>query len=207
MSSIFTAAAAKLITMKTLKNPLLNPVITLLRSLNGPVTEYQLMQQLAVEFEQIGTSDSASLALFQKHFLLMNALYQWQEQLWHDGEILQISALHIEVHAVGNGSQNTLPGNGSTTLRDYYLNWQNLTSTTETDVAKLLTNFWQRYAAEDTQLAAYECLGLAPGADWAAVKTAYRRSAAAHHPDRGGDGQHFITLRKAYETLRCYLAP
>ncbi len=47
----------------------------------------------------------------------------------------------------------------------------------------------------------YRILGLEPGASMAAVRTAWRRLAYEHHPDRGGDAAHFQRLQEAYETL------
>lgn len=45
-------------------------------------------------------------------------------------------------------------------------------------------------------------LRLAPSADEATVKRAYRRLARDLHPDRGGDADRFHELQRAYEVLR-----
>ena len=34
------------------------------------------------------------------------------------------------------------------------------------------------------------------------IKSAYRKLAKEHHPDRGGDKDNFLKLNAAYETLR-----
>ena len=47
----------------------------------------------------------------------------------------------------------------------------------------------------------YDTLGVERGADADAIKTAYRRLASKHHPDRGGDTQRFQEIQSAYETL------
>jgi DnaJ-class molecular chaperone len=44
-----------------------------------------------------------------------------------------------------------------------------------------------------------EILGLPKTASHADIKTAFRRLAAQHHPDRGGDAAKFNQIRKAYE--------
>jgi curved DNA-binding protein len=47
----------------------------------------------------------------------------------------------------------------------------------------------------------YSILGLQKNADQDEIKKAYRRMAAQHHPDRGGDTQKFQEIQAAYETL------
>lgn len=48
---------------------------------------------------------------------------------------------------------------------------------------------------------AYETLGVPKGASEAEIKKAYRKMAAQHHPDRGGDTARFQEIQSAYETL------
>jgi len=48
---------------------------------------------------------------------------------------------------------------------------------------------------------AYETLGVPKGASEEEIKKAYRRLAAKHHPDRGGDTAKFQEIQGAYETL------
>lgn len=47
----------------------------------------------------------------------------------------------------------------------------------------------------------YGLLGIERSASQAEIKTAYRRQAAAHHPDKGGDVRQFLAIKKAYEIL------
>jgi hypothetical protein len=49
-------------------------------------------------------------------------------------------------------------------------------------------------------------LGVAVGASSVEVKAAWRRFAAEHHPDRGGDSELFTRGRLAYESLRALTA-
>ena len=48
---------------------------------------------------------------------------------------------------------------------------------------------------------AYQTLGVARGATEDEIKKAYRRLAAKHHPDRGGNTAKFQEIQSAYETL------
>lgn len=48
---------------------------------------------------------------------------------------------------------------------------------------------------------AYETLGVPKGASEEEIKRAYRKLAAKHHPDRGGDTARFQEIQSAYETL------
>lgn len=48
---------------------------------------------------------------------------------------------------------------------------------------------------------AYETLGVPKGASEDEIKRAYRKLAAKHHPDRGGDTAKFQEIQSAYETL------
>ena len=48
----------------------------------------------------------------------------------------------------------------------------------------------------------WRILGVAPGADDATVKKAYRAKAMKHHPDRGGDPEAFKQISAAYDACR-----
>jgi curved DNA-binding protein len=54
-------------------------------------------------------------------------------------------------------------------------------------------------------LNAYQVLGIDPGADEKTIKSAYRKLAMQHHPDRNGDSEEskvkFREIQTAYETL------
>lgn len=47
----------------------------------------------------------------------------------------------------------------------------------------------------------YDTLDIAPNADEATIKRAYRRKSSEHHPDRGGDTTQMAAINRAYETL------
>jgi curved DNA-binding protein len=48
----------------------------------------------------------------------------------------------------------------------------------------------------------YETLGITKGATAAEIKSAYRKLAAIHHPDRGGNPDRMQTINEAYDTLK-----
>lgn len=47
----------------------------------------------------------------------------------------------------------------------------------------------------------YEVLGVSIDADFAEIKSAYRKLARIHHPDLGGDATTFAQINKAYDVL------
>lgn len=47
----------------------------------------------------------------------------------------------------------------------------------------------------------YQSLGLKFDATQEEIKSAYRRLAGAHHPDRGGSAEVFHRIQAAYETI------
>lgn len=47
----------------------------------------------------------------------------------------------------------------------------------------------------------YEILGVSPGASPEEIKSAFKKLAMQHHPDRGGDTEKFKEINNAYQTL------
>jgi len=52
-----------------------------------------------------------------------------------------------------------------------------------------------------TEQILYDILGVAPNATAKEIKTAYRKLAIEHHPDRGGDEEEFKRISEAYSIL------
>lgn len=191
-------------------NPSIPAVLQLLRASalrdgDRGISEYELLKALEVDGLALASADvDADLHLFRRHFLLMNALYRLQEQLWREERLwLTISPLRIAIESSpAQACAQALGAADNTALRDYYLDWREFEATDGAAVATLLDSFWQRLHARDGQAAALATLELSAEADWDEVRQQYRRLAAASHPDRGGDGERFLAVREAYEILR-----
>ena len=74
---------------------------------------------------------------------------------------------------------------------------------------KIFDNFWQRFAnieeqdiALDEQTIALRTLKLKADASRDEITRSYRTLASRYHPDKGGDTETFINIRRAYELLR-----
>ncbi len=185
------------------KNPLIVPILRILQSTAEPLDEHSLLKMLQEDGHFPALAKQAQLALFQKHFLIMNALYHLQQQLWQQGWLLEVSPLRIAIHLASENAGESLPGfNQDQALRDYYLDWQQLRATDEEGVNELLNGFWQRFVSEDQQYHSLQVLELPADADWAQIRSRYRQLAAEHHPDRGGEPQQFMAIREAYELLQ-----
>ncbi len=191
------------------ENPFKASILSLIKASPVGVTEYDLIQRLQEHDDAFTFDDeSPTLALFRKHFLVMNALYQLQTELFNDGLYLSISPLDIRLEPVLDSGISALPtGNEAAPLREYYLNWENFSQTRRADVEAMLNRFMERYLESDERLEALQTLELPADAPWEAVKQTYRRLAALHHPDKGGDPARFRAIRGAYEILlRCYVS-
>jgi len=188
-------------------NPLQSRIEALLRASPSGLSEYELIVALLEQEEGMPReADGSSLGLFRKHFLVMNALYRLQAELAQEGLYLSISPLAIRLEPLQDLGLASLPSDEAVAeLRDYYLDWANYDRTDATDVEAMLNRFWQRYLAIDKRVEALQALSLPPDASWETVKQAYRRQAATHHPDKGGDPERFRAIREAYEVLlHCY---
>ncbi len=190
-------------------NPLLAVVLRLLREQPAGMSEYELLKKIEADGAHFKSArgekpvHDAQLALFQKHFMIMNALYRLQDSLWHDEQIwLVISPLRIAIEAAANANGRNIAGHADDVLRTYYLDWQQFLATDSAAVAQLLADFWTRYTAHDQRSEALATLQLDSAADWETIKRQYRRLAAASHPDRGGNTAQFLAVRAAYEVLR-----
>lgn len=153
-----------------------------------------------------GEETGENLLLFHKHFALMHALYQLQDELIENGKWLDISPLSIKLTCVSDMDQkesasNALSSSGDEKLKAYYLDWDNYLQTTEHDVKKMLTGFWEKIMNPDARAAALNVLDLPMDASHKAIKLRYRQLAAKHHPDKGGSQDAFIVIQEAFDTL------
>ncbi|TCV82334.1 DNA-J related domain-containing protein [Sulfurirhabdus autotrophica] len=189
-----------------MQNPLIPEILTLLHRNPNGISEHLILKALKDHTGFTEIADQGHLALFQKHFMVMNALYQLQNSLWNEEQLtLKISPLQIQLHPCDRqGNLGSLALAESTALRSYYLDWHNFKNTSEEEVSALLHNFWRRFINTDDRAAAMQALNLKFGASADEITRRYRELAAIHHPDKGGTQETFIHIRQAFEVLREY---
>ncbi|MCW8943291.1 MAG: DnaJ domain-containing protein [Sedimenticola sp.] len=192
-------------------NPLIVPILALLHDEPEGLSEHEMIKRLLESGDHFSeTAQAGDLALFQKHFLVMNALYQIQDSMLEWGMSLQIDPLSIRF-IPGDRAERPegMDISASEPLRLYYLDWDNLNETSESDVTALLTSFWDRYYAIDKQADALTQLGLTDGdgLNWSVIQRRYRQLITTHHPDKGGEQARFIEIREAYELLKKHYTP
>lgn len=173
------------------------------RLLSGEaLSEYELLSWLQQPEQAIFAADALrdSLTLFRSHFILMHCLYRLRGQWFARQEaLLEISALRIQ-RQPWQAAHHRLPA-AADALADYYGDLNELATDRET-VESLLGSFWKMmlnplHQEEDLQL-----LELNVDASEQDIRLQYRRLAMRHHPDRGGDEQHFCRIQAAYQRLK-----
>ncbi len=142
------------------------------------------------------------LALFQMNFRLFHGLYCLRDQLWQTQQAhLDISALQIKLHAYQPGQKDIVLYDP---VRAYFLDLNNLESTTAEDVKELLGKFWGKFYAHTKKKMALETLGLKEPIDYPKIKRHYRYLVMQHHPDRGGNKTRLQEINAAMTTLNEY---
>ncbi|TMN40155.1 DNA-J related domain-containing protein [Pseudoalteromonas sp. S2755] len=145
--------------------------------------------------------------LFKRNFLIMNALYQLQQEVFAEGQYLHVEALNIYLSPHLGKHQLALDD----PLRSYYLDWQHYETSGE-EVSALLDNFWQRFAFHGARrqidIKADELneiktrWRLPNGYDRRMLSQCWRKLALTHHPDKSGDEETFKRLMNEYEILK-----
>lgn len=163
--------------------------------------EYDLIKALQGH-ERLSAPDFAmdgSLRLYRTHFLLFHALYRLRDRLWQQcaGHVV-IGPLRIAIEPYRVGGAGLASPDP---LRAYYSDLSHLESTTEEEVEALLQGFWDAFAGSGRRQAALAVLGLTDPVDAQAVRQRYRQLAMRHHPDRGGDAEHFKAIAAAMRDL------
>ncbi|WP_440054693.1 DNA-J related domain-containing protein [Pseudoalteromonas sp. T1lg65] len=146
--------------------------------------------------------------LFKRNFLIMNALYQLQNELYQVGQLLQVSALNIKLDTK---PLHSLPIMKPDPLKEYYLNWDNYETSAE-EVQYLLESFWLNFtrsahgaspsitkSEQRTLIAKWQ---LSEPFDRATLSKKWHKMALAHHPDRQGCETEFKKLQMEYNILR-----
>ncbi len=190
-----------------MENPFIDSIFDLLLAQNHPLKIHQL-SQLIKPLQQTQLDADPNLHLYKLNFLLMNALYQLQQQL-ADDYTLQISSLHIELKAKTKGEQGqNIALQGDAKLGEFYLDWQNYQATEE-EVDALLTHFWQNLhrssqPSADTYQQALALFNLPEDASFQQVKKRWRQLALTYHPDRSGHPPElFQRYLAAWQVLKC----
>lgn len=193
--------------MKYSKNPVTETILSLLEETPSGISLYDIVKNTAFPHDLIPDEDDQNfndLHLFRKNFIVMNALYCLQNELLKEENLyLEISPIKIFISEQKRGI-NSIEKDVSvdSSLAEYYLNWDNMEETTKEDVDKLLESFWKMYLSTDRRSEALVVLGLERNASNQQIKSRYRKLASENHPDRGGNNESFIKIRKAYEILR-----
>ncbi len=172
------------------------------------VSEHSLISRLQAPALGLFSKEALRdpLLMFRTHFIVFHALYLVRDRWRCDktGE-LKIHTLNILLQPTEPGL--TLPDHEDK-LREYYLNWDNFSQTSESDVDALLDDFWRqlggaRHTATLSQADiahARQVLGLEPGTvlTLKQVKRQYRKLVHRHHPDKGGSAEAAKELVHAY---------
>ena len=155
-------------------NPLLPLVKTIVCDSSVSQSEYDILKKLTALGVFAQLDGNASTVLFQKHFLLMNALYQLRDEcIAQNIGVIYISVLTIqyvprtEPHVTTGLLNDTEQSNSEQSnieesncvladlriddkganekLRAYYLDMNNL-ATSAADINTMLTDFWRKFA-------------------------------------------------------------
>ena len=131
-----------------MKNPLVGPILAILKNNPNGISEFDILKALKdqlPEFSQL--ADDVNLQLFRQHFLIMNALYQLQRSLWQEESLmLDISALRINLLSaaqIQTASGTHVSDSVDAKLAAYYLDWEEYEKTDADEVSRLLDSFYK----------------------------------------------------------------
>ena len=166
------------------------------------VSEYELLRWLQAPQQGIFRTDALRdpLLLFRSHFILMHCLYRLRSQ-WAENRtaILEISPLQIRRMPWQQSDRQAAAWHDP--LASYYLDLNEL-NTGRDDVEAMLRHFWQQMLLPDHQQQDLALLELTEPVTAKEIRLQYRRLAMRHHPDRGGNEQHFCQLQAAFQRLK-----
>lgn len=185
-------------------NPLLAPLLALLREASGSYKVHELLAELRRQELIPPLPGDEQQQLFRLNFLIMNALYQLQAELHDEGWWLVISTLDIRLEPLTPRNAGSALTRGEP-LRSYYLDWQVFWQTDREEVEEveaLLGSFWRACERDEHRAEALTLFALPAGAGPDAIRRRWRELALQHHPDRGGNADTFIRLRWAWEHLK-----
>ncbi|WLD59573.1 DnaJ domain-containing protein [Salinispirillum sp. LH 10-3-1] len=153
---------------------------------------------------------SDSWALFQCHFWLFHCLHLLRLELAaRTGEHISIIATRVELQpqrteAVVDEHTSTIRQLAALAdpMQEYYLDIENLYRETPESIHEKLDHFWRRLSDPVHEQDDWAILELKPPISADRLRQQYRRLCQKHHPDRGGNAEHFRQVQSAYARLR-----
>lgn len=169
----------------------LEPILEmLLRTNANGLSEFELIRALQAhpdcpDIDRDSLRDP--MALFRTHFALFHSLYRLDRRLRArgDGETVIVDCFRCRLVFEAGASTSSLAG--ADPMAMFYLDRGNIDRMDAAEVARLMGGFWRAFRRRDDRADALAVLGLEDPVSDAEIKTAYRRLAMRHHPDRGGD--------------------
>lgn len=174
------------------------------------ISEFDLIKRLKSSpyhfFSEYDTSNQHQL--FQVHFILFNALFELQSAL-PANQYLLINSVRIELlTCTEEEALNPSLHEPDAKLKAYYLDLNNLKQTTQSDVEELLDSFWRRYykegwdqESEEATVEALKYFEIDGQLTTQVLRKAFRKKCHDCHPDKGGNHEHFVELKRHYELL------
>lgn len=181
---------------------LLSAIDNILTQHPSGITEFDLMSQLDNEYPALYPKPDLAdpLLLFQHHFYLRHCLYQLQSRLSENRQGQLIITLTKLTKQPFSDQRNALGEVDH--LRDYYLDMRNLNKEDQRSVNELLSSFWERMTSVKADPHSLRVLGLTGHESEQEKKQRYRALAQHHHPDKGGDEEHFQAIQAAWENIK-----
>ncbi|MBB1315121.1 MULTISPECIES: DNA-J related domain-containing protein [Aliivibrio] len=191
------------------ENPLVWPLFEVLQELNQAWKVHTLSAYLIEKGLLKQLDESIDKDLFKRNFLIMNALYQLQTELYPE-QWLQVEAMNIQLFSELETKNNQQTIDAAHPLREYYLDWINY-QVEEGEVQRLLNEFWNNYrrylggtnASSMDRIQALKRFGLSESATEKEIRKQWRKLAMQHHPDReSGNAEQFRVMCEAWNVLR-----
>ena len=202
------------------ENPVCLAITQILNDTDESISLYQLMKAIEDKGLDISGDDvtiSTELKLFRFNFVVMNALYQIQQDIKGTGFSLYISSLKILLYSDVPPNTGLAPAEIDESKRvdesmsKYYLDWNNYDSANQQSIDQLLNSFWSKYkkynkydSNQDQRSCALQILGVESSASWKDIQQAYRQKITQCHPDKGGTSHQFIEIREAFQFLKLF---
>ncbi|MHA2938698.1 DNA-J related domain-containing protein [Vibrio sp. RC27] len=191
-------------------NPLVWPIFDVLRSEPKIWKVHTLAAKLNEQGYISDLDASPNRDMFKRNFLIMNGLYQLQEALLPDNW-LQVNSMNIVLSSQESATDSQRMGiDVEDPLRSYYTDWANY-ETSDTEVKRLLNQFWQQYrdyvgcgpALNMDRTHALNLFQLSSDASFSDIRKRWRKLALRWHPDRDdGDVEQFRLMCEAWHVLR-----